>query len=196
MSVQATRRDHSSTIMTKDIRLADPRLNLRAGQTRHRRSREKARSSLGDAHERSRGAGFECFSASARQMVAHAWSLSTRTSLSAASARLTTGRAGEDPRLRRRRLVRVDAERLRCEDSPAENAVEDSATTSTSTSKSASRRFEPRVPRERGRVTRLGERFYRTHSGVGLTGGGGRETIGVPCVQKNENPEVKPKPAV
>ena len=88
-------------------------LYLRAGQTRHRRSREKARSSLGDAHERSRGTG----EASAFRERDRWWpsrGRRRRGPVSRPRARdVTTRRAGEDPRLRRRRLVRVDAERPR-----------------------------------------------------------------------------------
>ena len=116
-------------------------------------------------------------------MVALAWSLSTRTSLSAASAR-----RDDQPRGRRPAPPPPTSRSRRCratqdEDSPAERAVEDSATTSTSTSKSASR-DSSRASLANADASHAWERFYRTHSGVGSTGGGGREISEGPSKKK------------
>ena len=68
---------------------------------------------------------------------------------------VTTRRAGEDPRLRRRRLVRVDAERPRTK-TRLPRGLSKIPRRRAHLPRRARPRFEPRVPRERGRVTRLG----------------------------------------
>ena len=108
-------------------------------------------------------------------MAASAWSLSSRTSLSVASARR------DDPRRGGRHAPPAPTSRSRrCratpdEDSPAERAVGDSATTSASSPASASRRAPSRASLANADASHAWERFYRTHSGVGSTGGVGDE---------------------
>ena len=118
-------------------------------------------------------------------MVALAWSVVDGTSLSAASARPTTTAARAKTRASaadvsfasmpsdpgRRLACREGCRRFRDDEHIyLEERVP---------------RFEPRVPRERRDASHAWERFYRTHSGVGSTGGGGREISEGPSKKPN-----------
>ena len=120
-------------------------------------------------------------------MAALVWSPSTRICLSAPSARREDptrgGRHALPPPTSRSRECRA----TKGENSPVEGAFEDSVTTSTSSSTSASRRKSNRAFLANADATRAWERFYRTHSGVGSTGGGGRERHGGEGSRKSFN---------